>query len=178
MPFLIHALQLALVASIFIFVGLIAARSLRIKSRIGQWAVIVSIVSIFYFLVGCAALEQGSRAVGFAAGGPARVEDATTQPSAAAALETTRGLVQTISALSPAVGQIAGLVALVAGAVGGIAGHFNGKRTQRKQAHTIVAEIVQDVAAFKDPTTPWTEDTRKLLETLGYTEAAAVEDLS
>lgn len=141
----------------------------------------LSITFLILFLVatclafaggGCSAdqVERAAQDVHYVAGGAAPAGEPSTQPSAGH--QTIRAAVQAASVFSPAVGEIAGVVALLSGAVAGIAGHFNGKRSGRKQAHTVIAEIVDDVAAFKDPAGQWTDKTRKLLEDLGYAEAA------
>lgn len=140
--------------------------------RLTACLILFALAAGFAF-AGCTAaqVEQAARDVHYVAGGePAPAGEATTQPSAGH--QAARAAVQVGSAVNPAVSQIAGIVALLSGAVAGAAGHFNGRRSGRRQAHTVIAEIVQDIKAFKDPDVPWTDATRRLLEDLGYTDAA------
>jgi hypothetical protein len=131
---------------------------------------IILLFVLLFAIVGCAAVERFAQSVQHVAGG-----QPTTQPTPAE--NALRGIGQAASAASPAVGGILNIVALAAAAVAGVAGHFNGKRSERKNAHTVIAEIVGDVAAFKEPGTPWTDKTKKLLTSLGYEEHANVVDL-
>ena len=127
---------------------------------------VVSLLLVASLVVGCSAIQKAAQDVQYVTS--PNGAGATTQPSAA--LEAARTVVQVASAANPAIAEIASLVALLSGAIAGIAGHFTGKRIARKQADTVIAEIIADIAAFKEPGVPWTDKTRKLLEDLGYGE--------
>jgi hypothetical protein len=124
-------------------------------------------------LVGCNAdqVQHSAEQVRYAAGGPAPADVApATQPSAGqAGLDTAHAVVTAASDANPLFGLIAGLVAAGAGVVAGVAGHLNGKSTGVKQAGTAIAEIVDDIGAYNQPSVPWTDATRKILTDLGYT---------
>lgn len=126
-------------------------------------------------LVGCSAeqVKHAAEQVRYAAGGPAPVDVvSTTQPSAGqAALDTTHAMVKAASEANPLFGLIAGIVAAGAGVVAGVAGHASGKSKGAQQAGGAIAEIVDDISAFKQPDVPWTDATRKLLSDLGYPDA-------
>jgi hypothetical protein len=149
--------------------------------------IILGIVTVQLAFVGCAAVQRAAEDVQYVAGGRATPSgESTTQPSTRptnAALKGARAAADVARAASPAISGILTTVSLISGAVAGIAGAMAGKKSgqtqARKQAHTVIAEIVDDVAAFKRPEQPWTESTRKLLTDLGYVdEAQHVETLA
>ena len=130
---------------------------------------LAAVVSFAFMLsAGCSGIERAAQDVQYMTGG-----GATTQPSAA--LQAGRVAVELASGAHPAVAGVVSVIALLSGAVAGVAGHFNGKRKATKQYTPVLEEVLSDIERFRDPHTPWTDATRKLLETLGYGQAAAVE---
>ena len=97
----------------------------------------------------------------------------TTQPTDGhgAAVKAARTIVRGAAAASPPIGQIVSIVALLSSLVAGFAGHKIAKRS----AHNVISEIVEDVATFKEPETPWTPQTAELLWKLGHELAASVD---
>lgn len=127
-------------------------------------------------VVGCSAeqIQHTAENVRYVAGGPKPTgSEATTQPTA---LDVAHDAVVSASNANPAFGALASLVALIAGGVAGIAGNARGKKVATKQAHTVISEIVDDVKSYNQPAVPWTTATKRLLEDLGYVEAAKAID--
>lgn len=110
-------------------------------------------------------VQRGS----YITGGP--TANPATQPSEAAALEAGRAIVQTIGVVyPPAWPFIAG-----AGALFGILGRVIGRKQTARKYNGYVGQIVEDIAAFKDPATPWPADLEKLLIDLGHAAAVLTE---
>jgi hypothetical protein len=139
-------------------------------------SLVLSVASIIQSMTGCAGVQHAAEDVRYVAGGAPPSSQPTSQPSTEqTALDVARGTVGIAGAVMPPVKEIASIVALLAGAVAGIAGHLNGKRSGAKQTQTVVSEIIDDVAAFKQPNLPWTDATRKLLDDLGYGEEVTAQ---
>lgn len=150
----------------------------RIKSHLAALILIVLFGASTVAVVGCSAeqIQHTAENVRYVAGGP-KPTDATTQPSAGqTALDVAHDAVISASNANPAFGALASLVALIAGGVAGIAGNARGKKVATKQAKGVISEIVDDVKAYNQPAVPWSAATKRLLEDLGYVEAAKAID--
>jgi len=137
--------------------------SARIFAAVLGGVLLITILAHF----GCNAEQVGSTAeqVRYVAGGPAATQPFDNQ----AALDAARAAANAASGAFPLFGTISSIVALVAGAVAGIA---RGQRSERKNAHTVIDEILSDVKEYREDNVPWTETTRTLLIDLGYAKDA------
>jgi hypothetical protein len=128
-------------------------------------------LSLTLCLVACKSMTEKvghtAQQVHYLAGGP--TPDTTESGAGQAALDIGRAAVITASQANPNVAVAASVIGIIAGTVAGIA---KGKRAAKKNAHTVITEIVSDIKAFKEPDVPWTKATQQLLKDLGYWDEA------
>lgn len=107
---------------------------------------------------------------------PASSQPSSTQPSAHdQTIAAAHAGVQIAEVVAPSIAPIVSLVGGLAAMIGALAGGLAGSSATKTKYGGALAEVADDIATFKDPTTPWTTKTFNILTDLGKIETAVTQ---